>query len=311
MSRAGKLRLVYRAPGGVWLNDVAADGRVLLRHEERRYEVTIGKVGGESHLLNSMQIIVLGSVSRDGKFAALTDMSGSGGPDYRIYLAPLDGSPAVLLGSGNAGGISPDNKWVTSILPSDTSRISLLPTGIGKPKTISAPHFIYRYATWSNDLGTLVVVGSESGSPVRFWVQKTDGSPPKPVTPQGIDSGLLLTLNHVDYIGAYTADGSLRLYPLDGGQPKAVAGFAQSDSLVGSSSESDTVYVMPDAPAIPRLVEKLNIVTGRRRPFTSILPADPAGLLVIGRPKITADEKRFVGTKFRQISTLYVASGLK
>ena len=158
---------------------------------------------------------------------------------------------------------------------------------------------------------TLVVVGSESGSPVRFWVQKTDGSPPKAVTPEGVGSGLLLTLNHVDYIGANEADGSIRLYPLDGGEPRPVAGFAQNDSLVGGSSESDTVYVMLGAPTIPRRVEKLNILTGQRRPFASILPTDPAGLLGIGRPSITADEKRFVGTQYRAVSTLYVASGLK
>lgn len=311
MSWSGSIRLVYRAPGGVWLNDIAADGRVLLRHEERRFEVTIGQVGGEAHLLSPMQVMELGSVSRDGRFAALTDMTGSGTPDYQIYLAPLDGSPAVLLGSGNAGGISPDNKWVTSILPSDTAKIFLLPTGIGEPKTVSAPHFTYQRVTWSSDLQTLVVIGSQAGSPVRFWVQKTDGSPPKPVTPEGIDSGLLITLDHVDYIGAYEGNGSVRLYPLDGSEPKAVAGFAQTDSLVGGSSESNTVYVMPDAPAIPRRLEKLNIVTGQRRPFAFILPADPAGLLSIGRPRITADEKRFVGTQYRQVSTLYVASGLK
>ena len=61
------------------------------------------------------------SLSRDGKFAVIGDWGGSGGTDYQIYLAKLDGSPAVLLGSGIGGGISPDNKWVTSILPSDTT----------------------------------------------------------------------------------------------------------------------------------------------------------------------------------------------
>lgn len=311
MSRSGKLRLVYRAPGSVWLNDAASDGRILLQHGERRFEVTTGELGGEAHLLSSLQVVVPGSVSRDGKFAVLTDMSGNGGSDYGIYLEPLDGSPAVLLGKGIGGGVSPDNKWVTSILPSDTSKIVLLPTGIGESRTITAPHFTYQYATWSSDLQTLVVVGSASGSAVRFWVQKTDGSPPKAVTPEGMGNGLLLTLNHMDYVGAHEANGSVRLYPLDGGEPKLVAGFARTDSLVGGSSELNTMYVMPDAPAIPRTVEKLNVVTGQRHPFASIPPTDSAGLLGLGRPRITADEKRFVGTQYRQVSILYVASGLK
>ena len=80
-------------------------------------------------------------------------------------------------------------------------------------------------------------MGSASGSAVRFWVQKTDDSPPQAVTPEGKGNGLLLTLNHMDYIGAHEANGFVLLYPLDGGEPKPVAGFAKTGSLVGGSSE--------------------------------------------------------------------------
>jgi len=182
VSRAGKQRLIYRAPGGVWLEDVASDGRILLKHQERRYEVATGEFGGQSHPVSSLQMTMLGAVSRDGKYVLITDTSGTGGTNYRIFFSKLDGSPAVALGSGVASGISPDNKWVTSILPSDTTKILLLPAGVGEAKSITAPNFVYQRAAWASDGHTLVIRGSESGHALRFWVQSIDGSSPRPVT---------------------------------------------------------------------------------------------------------------------------------
>jgi eukaryotic-like serine/threonine-protein kinase len=311
VTRSGNQRLVFRAPGGVWLEDVASDGRMLLKHQERRFEVTVGRIGGESKPLSSLQIMVLPSVSRDGDYAVMTDMSGNGGTDYRAYFAKLDGSPAVLLGSGVAGGISPDNKWVTSILPSDPTKILLLPTGVGESKTVTAPNFVYSRAIWTSDGHSLVVRASQYRKPLRFWVQGVDGGPPRPVTPEGIDSGPFLTVRHVDYVGGRDTTGTISLYPVDGSTPKAIVGITQTDTLIGGSPDSDDVYVSPDHAAIPQKILKLNILTGLRQQFASISPTDPAGILSLGLPVITADQKRYVGTQVRAVSVLYIASGLK
>jgi serine/threonine protein kinase/Tol biopolymer transport system component len=309
--RSGKQRLIYRAPGGIWLEDVASDGRILLKHQERRFEVTVGKVGGPSRPLSSLQIMLLGSVSRDGTYVVMNDLSGSGGTDYHIYLAKLDGSPAVLLGNGVASGISPDNQWVTSILPSDTSKVLLLPIGAGEPKTVTAPGFVYHRAAWAGDGNSLVIRASDSGHPLRFWLQNIDGSTPRPITPEGVDTGVLLTVHDVEYVGARDSNHSIRLYPIDGREPKAVTGIVRTDTLIGGAPEADAVYVSPDRAAIPQQIVKVNIVTGLRQSFTAISPTDPAGILALGTPIITADGKRYVGTQIRQDSVLYVATGLK
>jgi eukaryotic-like serine/threonine-protein kinase len=311
VTRSGRQRLVFRAPGGVWLEDVASDGRILLKHEERRFEVTVARIGSEPRPLSSLQIMALPSVSRDGEYAVMTDMSGNGGTDYRVYFAKLDGSPAVLLGGGVAGGISPDNKWVTSILPSDVSKVLLLPTGVGESKTVTAPNFVYGRAFWASDGHRLVVRASRSGQPLRFWVQDIDGSPPQPVTPEGIASGPFLTVHHVDFVGGRDPNGTMQLYPVDGGVPKAIVGIKQNDTLTGGSPDSDDVYVTPDRAAIPQQILKLNILTGLRQPFASISPTDSAGLLGLGLPTITADQTRYVGTQVRAVSVLYIATRLK
>jgi Protein kinase domain len=159
------------------------------------YKVAVGQIGGGTRLLSWLEIMVAASVSRDGKYAVISDESGGGGADYSVYLAKLDGSPAVLLGSGVAGGISPDNKWVTSILPSDTTKVMLLPTGIGETKIIAAPKFHYRGASWASDGRRLVVRAGESDRPLRSWEQDITSSSPHAVTPEGINS-ILVTVNH-------------------------------------------------------------------------------------------------------------------
>jgi eukaryotic-like serine/threonine-protein kinase len=311
VSRAGKQRLVLRSPGGVWLEDITSDGRMLLTHQDRRYEVTVTKIGGETRQLSWLEIMLGLSMSRDGKFAVIGDWGGSGGTDYRIYLAKLDGSPAVLLGSGIGGGISPDNKRVTSILPSDTTKVLLLPTGIGETKTVAAPNFRYRSADWASDGHTLVMRASESGKPLRFWVQNIDAGAPRPVTPEGTDDGLFLTLRHIDYVCARDAAGIVRLYPIDGGEPKAVAGVNKAEQVVGASSDSDIIYVSTDSSAVTRKIVKVNVTTGQRLPFVTVSPNDSAGVLGLFQPIFTPDEKQYVETQVREFSVLFVATGLK
>jgi eukaryotic-like serine/threonine-protein kinase len=310
VTRSGKQRLVLQAPAALYLEDIASDGRVLLRHEERRYEVAVGQIGGESRLLSWLEIMVAESVSRDGKYAVIGDDSGSGGTDYKVYLAKLDGSPAVQVGGGVASGISPDNKWVTSILPSDTTKVLLLPTGIGETKIIAAPNFHYRGATWTSDGNRLVIRASESDRPARFWVQDFAGGLPHPVTPEGV-YGLSVTVNHSDYICVHDPTGTTRLYPIDGGEPKPMAGISETDEVVAGSTDSDDVYVSSDLSAIPQQIVKVNVLTGRRQPYVAVSPVDPAGIVGMTPPLFSGDEKRYVYTQVRELSILYVATGLK
>jgi Tol biopolymer transport system component len=310
VSRSGKLRRVLRTPATPYLEDIASDGRVLLRRQDRRYEVAAGKIGGQTRLLSWLEIMLAASVSRDGNYVVIGDWSGIGGGDYDVYLAKLDGSPAVLLGSGIAGGISPDNKWVTSILPSDTTKVLLLPTGIGETKTITAPNFHYHGATWASDGHTLVVRASESDRPLRFWVQDTAGGSPRAVTPEGAE-GVSVTVNHSDYISVRDAAGTIRLYPIHGGEPKTVPGVTEAEQVIGGSMDSDVVYVSANPSAIPQQILKVNVATGRRQPFVTVSPSDAAGITGLGPPIFSADENRYVYTQVRELSVLYVAAGLK
>jgi eukaryotic-like serine/threonine-protein kinase len=308
VSRSGRQRLVLRSPAALYLEDIAPDGRVLLRREERRYEVAVSQIGGETRLLSWLQIMVAASVSRDGQYVVIRDYGSE--TDYRVYLAKLDGSPAILLGRGVGSGISPDNKWVASILPSDTTKVLLLPTGIGQTKTVTAPNFHYRGASWANDGRTLVVHASESDRPLRFWAQDTAGGSPRALTPEAVD-GIFVTVNHSDYVCTRDMAGKVQLYPIDGGKPKLVTAVSDSDRVIGGSPSAEIVYLTPDTSAVPQQILKLNLGTGLRQPFVNVSPADPAGIVALSSPIFTPGEKRYVYTQVRAFSVLYVAMGLR
>jgi eukaryotic-like serine/threonine-protein kinase len=322
VSRSGKQRLVLQVPGALYLEDIAPSGRVLLRLDERRHEAVVSDIGGAKRLLSWLQLMQAAAVSRDGKYAVINDWSGSGGLDYDTYLARLDGSPAVLLGGGLGGDISPDDKWVTSILSSQPTKVLLLPAGVGETKTITASNFRYRDAAWASDGHRLVVRASESDRPMRFWVQDIRGGSPRPLTPEGIP-GVFVTVNRSDYVCARDGAGAALLYPIDGGEPKPVNGVTERDDVIGGSPESEVVYVSPDALATPQQtsqeilrilkmnVVKVNIVTGRRQPFVTVSPSDTAGIVGLDRPHFTSDGKQYVFNQYRDLSVLYVVTGLK
>jgi dipeptidyl aminopeptidase/acylaminoacyl peptidase len=193
--------------------------------------------------------------------------------------------------------------WVTSILPSDTTKVMLLPTGIGETKTITAPKFQYRGASWASDGRRLVVRAGESDRPLRSWVQDIAGGSPHAVTPEGINA-LFVIVDHSDYISARDSTSAIRLYPIDGGEPEPITGLTETDEVVGGSADSDVVYVSPDLSAIPLQLVRVNIATGRRQSFVAVSANDPAGIVPLSRPIFSGDEKRYVYTQVRELSIL-------
>ena len=66
-------------------------------------------------------------------------------------MRATDGSPAIRLGDGSPYAVSPDGKWVASVLPGETQQLTLLPTRAGDMKNISQPGFNYDFFEWLPD----------------------------------------------------------------------------------------------------------------------------------------------------------------
>ena len=324
VSRSGRQREVLRVPGAIYLEDIASDGRVLLQLVERRYEVVAGETGGAARILSWTQIMESGNISRDGRYAIITDMSGTGGNDYSHYLAPIDGSAPILLGNGSGADVSADDQWVAVIPPNDPSKVLVEPVGVGETKTIRAPNFQYQRAAFSADGHSLIVQASDGEHPSRFWVQPISGGAPRPITAEGIE-GSIVTVRDSTYIWQRDADGNAVLIPVAGGVPERVPGMRPNEEVFDgygtpqggvyvvdfSSPASPGISIVPNPTALLRHIFELDLKTGSRRPLLTVSPLNPAGIEAMGGVRFSADGKHYLYDQARSLSVLYTVSGLR
>ncbi|RPH63168.1 MAG: hypothetical protein EHM89_04415, partial [Acidobacteria bacterium] len=113
VSLSGIVRPLISVPGGLIMQDIGSNGRVLVSHamERRMLMVTTAESNAQRDLAWLDWPVGL-HFSRDGKQILFTEQ-GDGGR-YSVYLRAVDGSPAVRLGDGDAIALSPDDKWAVS-----------------------------------------------------------------------------------------------------------------------------------------------------------------------------------------------------
>ena len=62
---------------------------------------------------------------------------------------------------------------------------------------------------------------------------------------------------------------------------------------------------------VPADVSQVEVATGRRRPWKKLQPPDPSGVYTITDFRITRDGRSYFYSYKRQVSQLYVVSGLR
>ena len=132
----GHLRLTFAAPGGVTLEDIAPDGRLLLTRDEQRHR-NDGFGGREQRSerdLSWLDCSVPADLSPDGNTVLFVEEGAQRGSTYTVAVRDMRGSPPVPLGEGMAAGLSPDGKWAAATV--GYTQIVLLPTGVGTTKRI-------------------------------------------------------------------------------------------------------------------------------------------------------------------------------
>jgi hypothetical protein len=312
VSLSGKMRLVARMPAWLYLNDALPDGRVLLG-VERSMDGMVCLPPGEAKErdLTWLDHSWVQALSSDGKTALFVGRAraGAGGQRYAIYIRNTGGSPPVRLGEGTAEGLSPDGQWV--VRTSDYKEFSLLPTGAGTSRTLpKGPIVQFRQGGWL-DHKHIVFSGNEEGRPVRVYVQDVETGEIRPISPEGVN---------LPEAGAATLDGrhvvgrsgpSWSLYPVDGGNPRALPFLRPEDFPIQWSRDGHTLFVgrSGELPAID--VSRIDIATGRREQVKTLSPPDPAGFLAMPRVVFTPDGKSYCYTYQQKLGTLFVADGLK
>jgi DNA-binding winged helix-turn-helix (wHTH) protein/Tol biopolymer transport system component len=305
----GHLRQSFSAPGGVTLQDIAPDGRLLLTRDEQRSGI-MGSTPGATRErdLSWLDWSLPIGLSPDGNEMVFDEQGDQGGPTYTVAVRDLRGSPPVPLGGGMAGGFSPDGKWVAATI--NYGQLVLLPTGAGTSRRVDSGG-IQQYGhpiLWLPDGKQLVFSGELAGRAAQCFVQNIEGGKPRAVTPEGV-TWCLPSPDGKCIAARDLATKQGRLYPLDGGEPRAVPGLMPGENFTWTS-DPKFMYASQGGQTSVKIY-RLNIVTGQRQLFKEVTPTDVTGLCGLNHIILSADGRSYVYGYTRLLSDLYLVKGLK
>ena len=307
----GAERLLAREPGTLTLQDVARDGRVLLTRDVQR----VGMVGMGPNATKESDLSWLDwsaptDLSSDGKMLLFSESGEGGGENYSTYIRPTDGSPAVRLGDGSATALSPDQKWVIAGEVHSPLESTLLPTGAGESRKLTHAGIELVRARWLPDNKRYAFIGNEKNRGLRLWVQSVDDDKPTPISPEGIRATQWVPSPDGKMVAAVQSDSKGYLFPIGGGDPRAINGFVAGDVPVGWTNDGQSIFVYNPGD-LPAKVYALNPATGQKHLWKTLIPTDAAGITDLGPILITPDGKSYVYEYGRTLSDLYLVEGIK
>jgi serine/threonine protein kinase len=307
---SGKQRPLLRSPVSLRLQDISANGEVLLTGNQESTPVT-GLAPGETKErdLSWLSSVRITDLSPDGTSFIFNDSGPGSGTNYAVYLRKTDGSPAVRLGDGHGQGRSPDGKSLI-VISSNPPQIVLLPIGAGQAKPLER-FGIEQYgygAEWLPNGKSIVFIGKEKGHAWRSYLQDLDGGQPRPVTPEGV-IGYLVSPDGKFLVGR-DPNEKKALYPLTGGEPRSVPAVTNEDRVICWGGDADSLYIFREHER-PIKIYKLSLATERKELTKEITPGDSAGLLGAINVLVTPDGQSYVYAFTRQLSDLYLVKGLR
>ena len=309
---SGKVRVVIRVPGGIKLQDVAQNGRVLLARGASRVG-TLGLLRGDTRErdLSWLDYSFVADISPDGQTLLFDEEGEAGGANYTVYIRKADRSPVVKLGEGSALSLSADGRWALAALSSPKAFFMLLPTGAGEPKRVE-PEAVSpgQSAAWLPD-GRILFAGNEVNRGVRLFIQSVDGGKPRAISQEGIGTAFPGFAISPDgkLVAAIGADRKGVLFPIGGGASRPISGIVDGEFPLRFGEDGRSLYVWKRE--LPARVYRVDLETGNRELWKELMPVDPGGVERISNVVVTPDAKSYAYTFSRLLSDLFVVEGLK
>ena len=308
VTRSGKTTLVAEAPETLAILDAAPNGQLLVAAEHYRGYMKVVDRG--THADRDLSWLDYSVVRDLGAHTILFDESAAGGgARYSVYVRPIDGAPAVRISDGIASSLSADEKWALCFDPhQNPAPLLVVPTGAGETRQIVTSGMHHEFSSWFADGKSVAFTGVQNGRS-RVYVQRLDGSAPRPITPEGVrltdgtavsPDGRLIAARNGSVITLYAVDGASPAMPLT--QTGTTARF------VGWSSDSRSIYVNRPNTRGP-VIERVDLRSGKSEPWSEIAIADLAGVRRRGTLRITPDGNTIAYSYGRELTDLFLVDG--
>lgn len=310
----GRDRLISGDAAQLVLHDIAPDGRVLFAAslEFRARIFYRGPGDARERELSGLDWSLVRDISADGKLITFDESGEGAGGTPNAYIRDVSVPAGVKLGPGRTPVLSVDQRWVLALAGDSTSAV-LYPVGVGGSKQIPLEGIRARNAYFHPNGQEIVLFASEPGHGPRIYRMNLAEGPPRPISAEGVTGGPRMCAPSPDgrYIpGFSTADGRIRLYPLEGGEPREIAGITPDDRLGGWTAAGKALFVSR-AGELPVKLVRLDYETGKRELVREIAPADRAGAASSSGITVTPDGKAYAYSLIQMLHELHLVEGLK
>ena len=310
---SGRERLISSEVAQLVLHDIAPDGRVLFAAslEFRSRIFYRGPNDVRERELSGLDWSLVRDISADGRLVAFDESGEGAGGTANAYIRDVNAPAAVKLGGGRYPVFSADHKWV--LTPAvDGQSLAIYPLGVGQTKHIPVEGFSVRNAYFHPNGQEIVLFASESGHGSRIYRMNRAGGRPRPITAEGVNGnracGPSPDGRHMP--GFSVSDGELRLYPLEGGEPRAIPGVMSDDRLDGWTAGGNALFVHRTG-ELPARLMRLDYETGKRELVREVAPADRAGVSSSFGIVPTPDAKAYAYSLSQMLHELHLVEGLK
>jgi dipeptidyl aminopeptidase/acylaminoacyl peptidase len=219
-------------------------------------------------------------------------------------LPPLDWATVRL------SRFLPIRNGVIGGLPKSPVQFSLLPTGAGEIRSLTRDNINHLWGRWFPDGKRLLFAGNEPGKGVRLYLQNIDGGPAHAITGEGVNSSLFAISPDGKQVAHVGPDHKPALVSTDGGEARAIAGLEVGDAPIAWTADGRSLFVY-HLGEVPSRVYKLDLSTGRKQLWKSLVPPDISGVTDISAILITPDGNNYVYEYGRTLSDLYLVNDVK
>ncbi len=310
----GEQRAILGTPGGVILQDIAPDGRLLLCRDMSRSAV-YARVAGETsdRDVSWLDQSFVGDISRDGKTLALTEESEAMGPQYAVCIRELPDGPPVRLGAGYCSGLSPDGRFVLSQDP-DSGVVTVLPVAAGEAKRLPVPSGMslgIGAAAWLPDGAAVVVFGLQQNRGTGYRIDFPTGVV-HPIAAASVlknPTNVIVSPDGRSAVVKENATGVMWIIPFDRAPARPVPGAKRFERAV-QWADSRTIYVRFSRD-VPAVINLLDVTTGQRRPWATLGQPDRGGPQTMYSLVMTPDGSAYAYDVAQSLTQLFLVNGLK
>jgi Tol biopolymer transport system component len=309
---SGELRVLWRMAGGVTLHDVARDGRLLLTNDNERVGMYgLGPGRTEERELSWLAWSVPSDLSADGYAVLFTEEGEAGGESYSVCVRMTTGSPVRVIGPGIAQSFSPDGRCALALRSRAPVELAII--SLDAPETatrVLRPGMFVRCMTarWHPDGERLFLVAEERMHAPRCYMLPLNGGEPRAVTPEGV-VGRLLAPDGAWIVAWDREAAAHRLHAVDGGASRLLAGVSEDEVPARWSADQESLYIFQRM-ELPAHVIRMEQATGQRELWRTLMPKDPAGVLIFPSLQLAPEVGAYVYAYRRFLSDLYVVGGI-